>query len=108
MKEFDVSSVAMPSRSILSFFKKLVNTVNNGADDVVNIPESSWTVVNSDVNSEYVSSASNCCSLLERPYIHRKILCFRKLSLDLEILVPVNITGLITIHGYIMTLKKIV
>ena len=49
-------------------FKKPVNTVNNSADDVVNIPESSCTVVNSDVNSEDVSSASNCCSLPEKPY----------------------------------------
>ena len=63
VKEFDVSSVVMSSRSILSFFKKPVNIVNNGADDVVNIPQSSCTVVNSDVNSENVSSASNCFSL---------------------------------------------
>ena len=47
----------MPSKLILSFFKKPVNTVNNGTDDVVNIPESSCTVANSDVNSENVSSA---------------------------------------------------
>ena len=39
--------------------------------------------------------------------IHQKILCFRKLSLDLEI-VHVNITSLITIHCCIMTLRKIV
>ena len=48
----------MSSRSMLSFFKKTVNTGNNGADDVVNIPESSCTVLNSDVNSENISSAS--------------------------------------------------
>ena len=81
MKEFDVSCVAMPSRSILSFFKKLVNTVNNGADDVVNIPESSCTVVNSDVNSEYVLSASNSCSLPERPYHPSKDFAFPKSKL---------------------------
>ena len=52
------------SKSILSFFKKPVNTVNNGADNVVNIPESSLTVV----NSENVSSAANCDLLLEKPY----------------------------------------
>ena len=56
----------MSSRSILSFFKKPVNTVNNGADDVVNISESSPTVVNSDVNSENGSSALNCFSLPEK------------------------------------------
>ena len=50
----------MSSKSILSFFKE---PVNNGADDVVNIPGSSCTVVNSDVNSETVLSASNCYSL---------------------------------------------
>ena len=53
----------MSSKSILWLFKKSVNT--NGADDVVNIPESSCIVVNSDVNSETVSSASNCFSLPE-------------------------------------------
>ena len=58
----------MSSISILSFFKKPVNTVNNGTDDVVNIPESFCAVVNSDLNSENVSSALNCCSLLEKPY----------------------------------------
>ena len=52
----------MSSKSILSFFKKPVNTVNNGADDIAKIPKSSCTVANSDVNSETVSSASNCCS----------------------------------------------
>ena len=46
---FDVSAV-LSSKSILSFFKKPAYTVKNGADDVVNIPESSCTVVNSDVN----------------------------------------------------------
>ena len=56
----------MSSRSILSFFKKSVNTVTNGADDVVNIPESSCTVV----NSENISSASNYCSLQEKPSFH--------------------------------------
>ena len=55
----------MSSKSILSFFKE---PVNNGADDVVNIPGSSCTVVNSDVNSETVLSASNCYSLSEKPY----------------------------------------
>ena len=49
----------MSSRSVLSFFKKPVNTVNNSSEDVVNIPESSCTVVNSDVNSENVSSGTN-------------------------------------------------
>ena len=70
----------MSSKSILSFFKKPVNTVNNGADDVVNIPESSCTVVvvNSDVNSENVSSASNCCSLPEKPYHPSKDFVFSK------------------------------
>ena len=58
----------MPSKSILSFFKKPVNTVNNGADDFIDIPESSCTVLSSDVNSENVSSTLNCCSLLEKPY----------------------------------------
>ena len=46
----------MSSKSILSFFKK---PVNNGVDDV-NIAESPCTVVNSNVNSENVPSASNC------------------------------------------------
>ena len=58
----------MSSRSILSFFEKPVNTANNGADDFVNIPESSCTVVHSDVNSENISSASNCFSLPETFY----------------------------------------
>ena len=57
----------MPSKSILSFFKKPGNTVNNGADDFVDIPESSCTVLNSDVDSENVSSTLNCCPLLEKP-----------------------------------------
>lgn len=61
--KWNVSSVVMSSKSILWLFKKSVNT--NGADDVVNIPESSCIVVNSDVNSETVSSASNCFSLPE-------------------------------------------
>ena len=56
----------MSSRSILSFFKKPVNTVNNGTDDFINISESSPTAVNSDVNSENVSSNSNCFSLPEK------------------------------------------
>ena len=47
----------MSLKSILSFFKKPVNTVNNGANDVVDIPESSYGVINSDVNSENVSAA---------------------------------------------------
>ena len=51
----------MPSKSILSFPKKPVNTVNNDADDVVNNPENTCTVANSDLTSETVSSASNCC-----------------------------------------------
>ena len=68
----------MSSRSILSFFKKPVNIVNNGADDVVNIPQSSCTVVNSDVNSENVSSASNCFSLSEKPYHPLKDFMFPK------------------------------
>ena len=100
--------MVISSKSILSFLKKPIHTVNNGADDVVNIPESSCTVVNSYVNSENVSFASNRCLLPKKPIIlHRKILSFRKLSVDLET-VPVNITGLITIHDCIMTLRKIV
>ena len=99
----------MSSRSILSFFEKPVNTANNGADDFVNIPESSCTVVHSDVNSENISSASNCFSLPETFYHPSKdFVFFRKLSLDLEILNSVNITGLITIYGCIMILRKIV
>ena len=39
--------------------------------------------------------------------MRRKVLCFRKLSLDLAI-DPSKITSLITIHGCIMTLRKIV
>ena len=66
--EFDVSSVVMSLRSILSFLKKPVNNVNSGADNVVNIPKSSCTVVNSNVNDENVSPASNCFSLPEKPY----------------------------------------
>ena len=57
----------MSSRSILWFFKKPVNTVNNGVDDVVNIPESSCTVVNNDEISDNVPSVSNCFSLPEKP-----------------------------------------
>ena len=57
----------MSSRSILWFFKKPVNTVNNGVDDVVNTPESSFTVANNDVISENVPSVSNCFSLPEKP-----------------------------------------
>ena len=56
--KFDVS-VVMSSRSVLSFFKKPVDTVNNSSEDVVNIPESSCTVLNIDVNSENVSSGTN-------------------------------------------------
>ena len=47
----------------LSFFKKPANTVNNGADDI---------------NSENVSSASNCCSLSEKPYHPSKDFEFSK------------------------------
>ena len=43
-----------------------------------NIPESSYTVVNGDVNSENVSSASYCCSLLEKPYYPSKNFVFPK------------------------------
>ena len=68
----------MSLKSVLPFFKKPVNTVNNGADDVVKIPESSWTVVNRDVNSENVSSVSNCCSLPEKPYHPSKDFVFPK------------------------------
>ena len=57
----------MSSKSILSFFKKPENAINNGIDDVVNIPESSCTVVNGDVISENVLSTSNCSSLPEKP-----------------------------------------
>ena len=79
VKDFNVSSVGTYSKSILSFFKKPVKTVNNGTDDVVNIPESSCTVANSDVNSEHNSSASNCCSLLpEKPYQPLKDFVFPK------------------------------
>ena len=46
------------------------------ADDVVNIPESSCTVVNSNVNSENVSSASNCFSLPEKLYHPSKYFVF--------------------------------
>ena len=57
----------MSSRSILWFFKKPVNTVNNGVDDVANTPESSFRVANNDVISENVPSVSNCFSLPEKP-----------------------------------------
>ena len=107
VKEFDVSSVVMSSRSILFYFKKPVNTVNNGAD-VVNIPESSCPVVNSDLNSEKVSPFQIVFHYQKSLIIHRKVLCFQKLTLDLEILVLASITALITIHGCIMTLRKIV
>ena len=68
----------MSSRSVLSFFKKSVNTVNNGADVVVNISDSSWTFVNNDVNSENISSASNFCSLPEKPCHPSKDFVFLK------------------------------
>ena len=97
----------MSSRSILFYFKKPVNTVNNGAD-VVNIPESSCPVVNSDLNSEKVSPFQIVFHYQKSLIIHRKVLCFQKLTLDLEILVLASITALITIHGCIMTLRKIV
>ena len=64
----------MSSKSILSFFQKPVITVNNTTDDVINIPESSCTVVNSDANIENFLSTSNCCSLPEKPYHPSKIL----------------------------------
>ena len=63
----------MSSRSILSFFKK---PVNNSADDVINIPESSCIIVNSDVNSENVSSASNYFLLPEKLYHPSKDFAF--------------------------------
>ena len=62
----------MSSRSILSFFEKPVNAVNNGADDVVNIPESSCTIANGDVNS------ANCCSLPKMSYHRWKDFVFLK------------------------------
>ena len=77
VKEFDVSSVVMSSRSTFSFFKKPVNTVNNGAD-AVNIPENSCTVADSDVKIENVSSASNWFSLPEKPYHPPKNFVFPK------------------------------
>ena len=76
--DYDVGSVVKSLKSILSFFKKPLSTVNNGADDVVNIPESSCTVVNSDVNSENVFSTSNCCSLPEKSYHPSKDFVFPK------------------------------
>ena len=72
----------MSSKSILSFSKKPANTVNNGADNVVNIPESSCTAVNSDVNSENVSSASDCCSLPEKTYHPWKDFVFPKTKIE--------------------------
>ena len=97
----------MPSRSILSFFKEPVNTLNNGAGDVVNIPESSCILVNGDVNGENVSSVSNRCSLPEKPYHPSKHFVCPKTKFGLQNPRSVNITGLITIHGCIMTLRKI-
>ena len=85
----------MSSRSILFFFKKPVNTVNNDAD-VVNIPESSCPVVNSDLNSEKVSPFQIVFHYQKSLIIHRKVLCFQKLTLDLEILVLASIAALIT------------
>ena len=58
----------MSSKSILSFFKKPVIIVNISTDHVINIAESSCTVVISDANIEDFSSTSNCCSLPEKPY----------------------------------------
>ena len=81
VKEFDVSSVVMSSRSSFSFFKKPVNTVNNGAD-AVNIPENSCTVADSDVKSENVSSASNWFSLPEKPYHPSKNFVFPKTKFE--------------------------
>ena len=52
----------MSSKSILSIFKKPVNTANNGAD----------------VNSGNVSSASNCSSLPKKPYHPLKNFLFPK------------------------------
>ena len=100
----------MSSRSIFSFFKKPVNTVYNNADDVVIIPESSCTVVNSDVNSENVSSTSYCCSLSEKPYYSSKNFVFptTKFGSRNPRSIPVNITGLIITHGCMVTLRKIV
>ena len=102
VKKESCSSVVMSSRSMLSFFKKTVNTVNNGADDVVNIPESSCTVVNSDVNSENISSGSYWCSLPEKPSHPSKNFVFPKTKFGSQNPLPVNITGLITIHGCIL------
>ena len=76
VKEFDVSSVVKSSRSILSSFKKPVNTVNNDAD----IPESFCIVVNSDVNSKNVLSPSKRFSLPERPYHTLKDFVFPKIK----------------------------
>ena len=58
----------MSSRSLLLFFKIPVNTLNNGADDVVNIPKGSCTVANSDGNSENILSTLNRFSLREKLY----------------------------------------
>ena len=68
----------MSSRSIVSFFKKPVNIVSNEAYDVGNIAESSCTVINSDLNSENVSSISNCFALPEKPYHTSKDFVFPK------------------------------
>ena len=77
----------MSSRSIFSFFKKPVNTVYNNADDVVIIPESSCTVVNSDVIVKMFPLLLIVVHYQKSLIIHRKIFCFRQLSLDLDILV---------------------
>ena len=91
----------MSSKSILSFFKKPVNTVNDGADDVSNISESSCTVV----NIEYVSSASNCCSLPEKPYHPLKYFVFPKTKFRSQNR-SFQHNWFITIHDCIMTLRK--
>ena len=70
----------MSLRSILSFLKKPVNNVNPGADDVANIPKSSCTVVNSNVNDENVSPTSNCFSLPEKPYHSSRDFVFPKVK----------------------------
>ena len=64
--------------TVLSFFKKPVNTVNNDTDESVNIPESSCAALNNDVNSENVSPASNCFPLQEKPHHLLKDFVFPK------------------------------
>ena len=68
--------------SISLLFKKSVNTVNNGTDNVVDIPESSCTVVNSDVNNKNVLSTSNYFLLPEKAYHPSKDFVFPKTKFE--------------------------